>query len=84
MPCIFYVDDYLTSGKMADTARERLYCIRDTAIAWGWRWNQAKEEVGQVICFVGILINTIRMVISFDAMSTTAFTVELTGYLVTL
>jgi hypothetical protein len=33
---------------------------------------------------VGILIDTIRMVISFDAMSTTAFTVELTGYLVTL
>ena len=65
IPCIFYVDDYLTAGRTADMARQRLHCIRDTSIAWGWRWNAAKEEIGQILCFTGILINTIRMVLSF-------------------
>ena len=75
--CVHYIDDFLVAGATAAEARSKLYILRDMALRWGWKWNASKEEVGQIITFLGILINTVKMVVAFDKEACASFVGEL-------
>lgn len=81
VPCTHYVDDWFTVGHPREQAVSRLYQIRDMAISWGFLWNASKEEVGQRIAFLGIVIDTVQMVLSFEALPCAAFERELNQHL---
>lgn len=81
IPCTHYVDDWLTADSTKEEAIARLYHIRDIAVSWGFLWNKSKEEVGQKIAFLGIVIDTVNMVLSFEALSSKAFQIELEKHL---
>ena len=63
------VDDWLVTGDDEAMARERIGLVSTIVESAGLKMSKEKEEVGQRIAWVGVLIDTINMTLSFDATS---------------
>ena len=77
VPCTNTCDDWLTSGATREEARSRLDMIRDTATGCGYGWNPSKDEVAQVLTYLGIVFDTTRMVIRMPAASCRSLALEI-------
>ena len=66
VPAAFMVDDWLTRGSTEEEARKNLAVITAVFVLAGFVMAVDKEEVGQRITFLGVLIDTVRMCITFD------------------
>ena len=78
------LDDWLTIGDTREHASQKLMTIKTLATDWGFGWNQDKEEIGQRIVFLGLLIDTCTMTIRFEKSSAAAFILQLQSYLLIL
>lgn len=58
--------------------------LSDTLITCGFKMAEEKYEFGQQMVYVGILIDTRRMVIRFDAVQSKGFGNQLTEYVTKL
>jgi len=66
VPAAFMVDDWLTVGSTEEQAKKNLAIITAVFVRAGFIMAVDKEEVGQRITFLGVLIDTVRMCITFD------------------
>jgi len=66
VPAAFMVDDWLTRGSTESEARYNLGVITSVFVAAGFVMATDKEEVSQRLTFLGVMIDTVRMCISFD------------------
>ena len=66
VPAAFMVDDWLTAGSTEEQAKKNLAIITAVFVRAGFIMAVDKEEVGQRITFLGVLIDTVRMCITFD------------------
>ncbi len=66
VPAAFMVDDWLTRGATEKEAKKNLAIITAVFVLAGFVMAVDKEEIGQRITFLGVLIDTIRMCITFD------------------
>jgi hypothetical protein len=60
------VDDWLTAGSTEEEARKNLSIITAVFVLAGFVMAIDKEEVGQRLTFLGVLIDTVKMCITFD------------------
>ena len=81
VPCMFMTDDWITSGAELAKARENAAKVKEKITCTGLSMNDKKYEEGtEVICqetrstgsvllFLGLFINTLRMVLSIDPLA---------------
>ena len=78
--CCHMVDDWLTahlSKVGVERNKDRIRLILEDA---GFSMATEKDEIGQSIVFLGILIDTVRMVLSFDSTQCKGMVAELVLY----
>jgi hypothetical protein len=75
------VDDWLTKGNTAVEARRNLAVITAVFVAAGFIMAIDKEEVGQRLTFLGVLIDTVKMCISFDETQARSMALQLSEHL---
>jgi len=75
------MDDFLVAGNSEAEARANLATITTMFLLIGIGVAIEKEEVGQRLVFLGLLIDTVRMVISFDATQARSMYLQLSEYL---
>jgi hypothetical protein len=66
VPAAFMVDDWLTAGSTEEQAKKNLAIITAVFVLAGFVMAIDKEEVGQRLTFLGVLIDTVKMCITFD------------------
>ena len=81
VPCAHMVDDWLTVGKTKEEAKGRLDLICSILESVGHEMQGEKMDLGQTMLFLGILINSIRMTISFDAVQARGMKMQLETHL---
>ena len=84
IPCAHMQDDWLTVGATSAEAKYNIGRISSILTLVGFLMALEKEEIGQRIVFLGILINTITMRLSFEHMQCVAMTLELQQHLAIL
>ena len=67
VPCSHMMDDWGTSGLSEAAVIENLDVIDETLESVGHAMARDKRDIGQALVFLGILINTCKMTLSFDA-----------------
>ena len=77
VPCAHMVDDWLTVGDTQVEAKVRLDLISNILESVGHEMQAEKMDLGQTMLFLGILINTIRIPISFDAVQARGMRMQL-------
>ena len=75
------VDDWIIMGDTKEYVTKQMKILSDTLIACGFRMADEKYEYSQQMVYVGILIDTTKMVIRFDAVQSKGFGNQLTEYL---
>ena len=81
IPSAHMVDDWLTVGSTRREASDRLNRISDIIESVGHEMQMEKREVAQSLAFLGILIDSVRMTISFDAVQAKGMQMQLQEYL---
>ena len=71
------MDDWLTRGKTYEDAKKNLYAIMAIMISIGLSFGADKEEISQQLVFLGVLLNTVTMKMSFEKTGAQAFLVHL-------
>ena len=61
------MDDWLVVGKSQQEAIKPLKMVSDTLESVGHEMQMEKTEMGQQMVFLGVLVDSIRMKLSFDA-----------------
>ena len=74
------VDDWLVAGKTKDEVKEKLAALTALFVLVGFSLAVEKEEIGQRISFLGVLIDTVRMVLCFDAVVARSMHMQLIEY----
>jgi len=74
------VDDYLVSGDTEIEVKNKLSALTAIFVLVGFAVAVEKEEVGQRIAFLGVLIDTVRMVLSFDSVTARSMYMQLLEY----
>lgn len=74
------VDDWLVSGDTREEVKSKLNALTAIFVLVGFSVAVEKEEIGQRLAFLGILIDTIRMVLSFDAVVARSMHLQLSEY----
>ena len=77
IPCSHMVDDWLTCGDTREEAKKNLYALMAIMISIGLSFGADKEEIAQQVVFLGVLINTVTMKMSFERTGAQAFLVQL-------
>jgi len=80
IPCAHMMDDWLTRGKSREEAESNLYAIYNLLEPVGIIFAREKEEIGQRLVHLGILIDTTSMSISFEKTQARAMSLQLTSY----
>jgi hypothetical protein len=81
VPAAFMVDDWLTKGDTEVEAKSNLAIITAVFMAAGFLMAIDKEEVGQRLTFLGVLIDTVKMCISFDETQAKSMALQLSEHL---
>jgi len=76
-----FVDDFLTSGATKEEAEANLAIMVQVAEEVGLKMPPAKREVGQRMVFLGLLFDTIKMVIAIDKIKARALALTLKEHL---
>ena len=86
IPCCHMMDDWLTIGsdKTKQSAVKNLNLIKEKLISAGHSFGDDKEDVSQVIVYLGVKLDTVRMRMSFDAVQAKAVRIHLEMCLKTL
>ena len=71
------MDDWLTRGQTYDEAKKNLYALMAVMISIGLSFGADKEEISRQLVFLGILLNTVTMKMSFEQTGAQAFLVHL-------
>ena len=77
IPCAHMMDDWLTRGTTYEEAKKNLCAIMAIMISIGLSFGADKEEISQQPVFLGVLLNTITMKMSFEKTGAQAFLVHL-------
>jgi len=77
VPCVHIVDDFLTVASTEEGAGANLDILQKVSGSWGLLWNDRKRFVGQRMVFMGVLIDTVHMIVRFEAAQCQGFKVEL-------
>jgi len=81
IPCSHMVDDWLTTGTSRAEAFGNIKRISKVLEIAGLTMGLEKEEVGQRMVWLGILVDTKKMMVSMDATQARGFSVQLQQYL---
>ena len=73
IPCSHMMDDWLTRGESYEEAKRNLYALMAILISIGLCFGADKEEISQRMVFLGILLDTISMKLTFDKVGAQAF-----------
>ena len=84
IPCSHLMDDWMTSGDSKEEAEDNIDRIGSIFVKSGFGWPLDKRAVGQQLVFLGFLIDTERMSMSFDATQARALQVQLSESIQTL
>jgi hypothetical protein len=77
IPCSHMMDDWLTSSGSKEETERNLCRIKQKIESTGFGFGVEKEDIGQVVVFLGILINTLTMRLSFDRTQAKAVKIQL-------
>ena len=77
IPCTHMVDDWMTTGKSEKEACRNLEAIKAKLESVGLSMSVEKEEVGKRLVFLGVLLDTEKMVLSFDSNNAKATRMQL-------
>ncbi len=80
IPCAHMMDDWLTRGKSRAEAECNLYAIYGLLEPAGIMFAKEKEEIGQRLVHLGILIDTVTMSVSFEKTQARAMSLQLSSY----
>ena len=80
IPCTHYMDDWMTVGASEEQARENLRRITATLATAGLAMAKEKEECGQRLTFLGVLIDTVSMRLRFDPVQARGLLSQLTAH----
>ena len=61
------VDDWLIVGNTEEYVKDNMAVLADTLVNCGFKMAEEKCEFSQQMVYIGILIDTTKMVIRFDA-----------------
>ena len=76
-----FVDDFLTNGSTREEAEMNLATMVKVAEDVGLKMPQPKREVAQRMVFLGLLFDTVKMVVSLDRIKAKAMALTLKEYL---
>ena len=74
------VDDYLVSGESQEEVKDKLKAVTVLFVLVGFSLAVEKEEIGQRISFLGVLIDTQRMMLSFESVVARSMLLQLKEY----
>ena len=77
IPVVHFCDDYLTVGDHNNHANHRLDLIAAFLIAIGFIMADDKKDFGQRLVYLGVLFDSVKMVLSFDPLAASSFHSEL-------
>jgi hypothetical protein len=77
IPAAHFCDDWFTVGAKRFNTKEFLRQIAAFFVACGFSMAMEKEEMGQRLVYLGVLFDSIRMVLSFDPAAASSFASEL-------
>jgi hypothetical protein len=80
IPVAWMMDDWLTVGKTKEEARANLMALKGIMESVGFKMEAEKDGLEQKLVFLGILINSITMRLSFEPVVAKAFHKELLTY----
>ena len=73
IPVVAMIDDFGMVGDTYDVGWARLQQLQATIRSLGFQISEDKNQFAQRVKFIGFLVDAVRMVISFDKVSTAAF-----------
>jgi hypothetical protein len=82
--CSHMVDDWLIVGNTEEYVKDNMAVLADTLVNCGFKMAEEKYEFSQQMVYIGILIDTTKMVIRFDAIQSKGFADQLSEYLIKL
>jgi hypothetical protein len=82
VPAVHFCDDWFTAGKRRPDTERFLRVIAAFFIACGFAMAIEKEEIGQRLVYLGVMFDSVKMVLSFDPASASSFASELREALV--
>ena len=77
IPSTHFCDDYFTVGKDFKHTDIRLQLIASFFLALGFLMAEEKKEIGQRLVYLGILFDSVNMILSFDRLAASCFRSEL-------
>jgi hypothetical protein len=80
IPAAWMMDDWFTVGETKEEALSNLAAIKRIIESTGFKMEAEKDGWGQQIVFLGVLINSITMRLSFEPLVAKAFHAELLAY----
>ena len=83
LPCAHMMDDWMTVGDTYPQAEKNIDRISFILMLAGFSMALEKKEIAQIMVYLGILINTITMTISFEKTQCLAMKIELEQHLAT-
>ena len=75
------VDDYLVSGESREEVKDKLKAVTALFVLVGFSLAVEKEEIGQRLSFLGVLIDTQRMMLSFETVVARSMLLQLKEYI---
>jgi hypothetical protein len=84
IPCSHMMDDWLTRGGSRAEAAKRLHAIYGLLEPAGVIFAREKEEIGQRLVHLGILIDAVSMTLSFEKTQARAMSLQLVSYKISL
>jgi hypothetical protein len=80
IPVAWMMDDWFTVGENTEKALENREAIRGIIHSTGFRTGAEKDDIGQQLVWLGVMINSITMRLSFEPVVAKAFHAELLTY----
>jgi hypothetical protein len=84
IPATHFCDDWFVAGKTRSDTERFLRAIAAFFVACGFSMAVEKEEMGQRLVYLGVMFDSIRMILSFDPESASSFASELRDAVVSI